>query len=120
MKIIEQIKNGIYFSGKYESQMKYDKPPHVVVFSNTMPDQSKLSADRWNIVFLDPAVDQQLAEPIIDIINISTYTNDDTVGAFISGDFTTSTPIKVERIEIPDTPPPEGVFESMLERTLNT
>lgn len=53
--LIEQIKNGIVFSHKFESKMKYFKAPHVVVFSNFMPDLTKLSEDRWHIVDLDEA-----------------------------------------------------------------
>jgi hypothetical protein len=46
---IETLKNGLYFSTKYESEQRLYKVPHVIVFSNWNPDQSKLSADRWNI-----------------------------------------------------------------------
>ena len=47
---IEKIKNGIFFSGKYESGMVQYNPPHVIVFANFPPDTSKLSKDRWHIV----------------------------------------------------------------------
>lgn len=46
---IEQIKNGKFFSGKYESGMVRFKKPHVIVFANQPPDESCLSADRWVI-----------------------------------------------------------------------
>lgn len=46
---LEEIKNGIFFSTKYESGMVMYNSPHVFVFSNFYPDQSKLSEDRWNI-----------------------------------------------------------------------
>jgi len=47
---IEEIKNGIYFVGKYESQKICRNPPHVFVFANFYPDLEKLSVDRWVIV----------------------------------------------------------------------
>lgn len=50
---IESIKNGIFFSTKYESKMAIFESPHVVCFSNFEPDRSKLSADRWNIIHVD-------------------------------------------------------------------
>lgn len=46
---LEDIKNGRIFSTKYESQMKYFKPPHVVVMMNENPDMTKLSFDRYDI-----------------------------------------------------------------------
>lgn len=46
---IEMLKNGRIFSPKYESVTKTFEPPHVLVFANFPPDQSKLSADRWHI-----------------------------------------------------------------------
>lgn len=46
---IEQIKNGLIYSGKYEgSQIIFDNP-HVIVFANKLPDGSKLSLDRFKI-----------------------------------------------------------------------
>lgn len=46
---IEEIKNGILFSTKYESNMCIFDSPHVVVFANFMPCTEKLSRDRWDI-----------------------------------------------------------------------
>lgn len=46
---LEDIKNGRIFSSKYESRMKYFKPPHVVVMMNEQPDMKKLSEDRYDI-----------------------------------------------------------------------
>jgi len=46
---IEEVKNGIFFSTKYESSMVMFNCPHVIIFANFPPDASALSADRWNI-----------------------------------------------------------------------
>ena len=46
---IESIKDGLIFSAKYESRTKVFDSPHVVCFSNFDPDQTQLSADRWDI-----------------------------------------------------------------------
>lgn len=54
--IIESFKNGLVFSGKYESRMKASGAPiKVIVFANWLPDLSKLSADRWSIRTLTDA-----------------------------------------------------------------
>jgi len=47
---IENIKDGMFFNGKYESGMVMYNCPHVVVMSNFYPDKTKLSLDRWNII----------------------------------------------------------------------
>lgn len=45
---IEEVKNGLFFSGKYESGMvMLKKFPLVVVFSNYAPSLAMLSEDRW-------------------------------------------------------------------------
>lgn len=44
---IESVKNGIFFSSKYESGMVMFNSPHVFCFSNFIPDTSSLSEDRW-------------------------------------------------------------------------
>lgn len=49
---IEQIKDGLFFSGKYEGGMVRFNTPHVIVFANFEPDREKLSEDRWNITRL--------------------------------------------------------------------
>jgi len=53
MSIVEMIKNGLVFSPKYDSCNKINATPHVVCFSNFEPDQSTLSADRWDIRHLN-------------------------------------------------------------------
>ena len=49
---LEEVKNGLVFSSKYESRMKYLCPCHVVVMMNEDPDPTKLSSDRYNIIRL--------------------------------------------------------------------
>lgn len=49
---IEEIKNGIFFTTKYESKQMIFNPPHVICFSNFEPDKSKLSEDRWKIIHI--------------------------------------------------------------------
>jgi hypothetical protein len=45
----ESFKNGYFLSSKYEVKRVRFEVPHVVVFSNFMPDLCKLSLDRWEI-----------------------------------------------------------------------
>ncbi len=54
--VLEDLKNGIFFSPKYQSAMKVFEIPHVIVFANFEPKREKLSADRWAVVCLDVAV----------------------------------------------------------------
>jgi len=46
---IESIKNGLFFSGKYEGCQIVFNSPHVICFANETPEMYKLSADRWRI-----------------------------------------------------------------------
>lgn len=46
---IEKIKDGMFFSGKYEGGMCIFNAPHIVVMSNAEPDLDKMSADRWDV-----------------------------------------------------------------------
>ena len=48
--ILEILKDGSAVSVKYNSQIVNFKVPNIVIiFSNHMPDTSKLSEDRWQI-----------------------------------------------------------------------
>lgn len=51
---IEEIKNGCFFSGKYETKQVIGNPPHVLIFANNKPDEDQLSSDRWKILMLPP------------------------------------------------------------------
>lgn len=48
--IIEQIKNGFIYSGKYEGGQCIFPIPHVYIFMNENPISNKLSIDRFNII----------------------------------------------------------------------
>lgn len=48
--IIEDLKNGILFSTKYESKQKIFAPPKIVIMANFHPNKSALSKDRWDII----------------------------------------------------------------------
>lgn len=49
---IEEIKDGLIYSGKYEGGFANIEHPHVIVISNFEPRLETLSEDRWNIVEL--------------------------------------------------------------------
>lgn len=51
---LEEVKDGLVFSPKFESGMCAFNPPHVLVFANFPPDTSKLSMDRWHIEEINP------------------------------------------------------------------
>lgn len=51
--ILEQLKNRVIFSPKYDSRTKIlRKTPHVVVFCNEEPDRTKMSRDRFKVTHI--------------------------------------------------------------------
>ena len=46
---LEQCKNGMMYSGKYEGGQCFFPIPHVIVFANEAPCYEKLSDDRWHV-----------------------------------------------------------------------
>lgn len=50
--VIEQLKNGLVYSGKYEGGDCIFEPPHVIVFANFDPDYSQFTDDRWVVIDL--------------------------------------------------------------------
>jgi len=46
---IEKLKDGKFFSPKYESDMCRFNRPHIVCFANEPPDETAMSRDRWII-----------------------------------------------------------------------
>lgn len=59
---IEQLKNGYIVNTKYVTGYKLFKKPHVIVFSNIMPNIAKLSSYKWNIYRI---IDNNLVNHII-------------------------------------------------------
>jgi len=49
---LEEIKNGLVTSTKYEGGTLSWTPGHVIVFANFPPDYSKMSWDRWRVMDL--------------------------------------------------------------------
>lgn len=47
--VLEALKNGAIYSGKYEGGQIRFRCPHIVCFANEKPEADKLSADRWVI-----------------------------------------------------------------------
>lgn len=50
---LEKIKDGFFMCAKYESKPIVRNPPHVFVFANFPPEESRMSSDRWVITQLD-------------------------------------------------------------------
>lgn len=51
--VLEAMKNGYLFSGKYESKVKRFASPHILCLANWKPDFKQMSADRWKLYKLD-------------------------------------------------------------------
>lgn len=51
--VIEQIKNGLIYSGKYEGGDVIFDAPHIIIFANFEPDYAQFTSDRWNVINLD-------------------------------------------------------------------
>lgn len=64
--VIEQIKNGFLYSGKYEGGVCCFNTPHVICFANFGPNRNSLSKDRWRIYKIDKDGEYELEteEPI--------------------------------------------------------
>lgn len=46
---LENLKNGMLYSGKYEGGICLFDHPHVIVFANEEPNCDEMSADRWSL-----------------------------------------------------------------------
>lgn len=52
---LEEVSNGYFFNGKYESGEVIMAKPIIIVFANQRPDTSTMSADRWEIKEILPS-----------------------------------------------------------------
>lgn len=59
---IEQIKNGLIFSGKYDSCQLVFNSPHVIIFANEPPKRENMSGDRWKVVQIERPRDEDYSE----------------------------------------------------------
>lgn len=49
-RVLEMMKDGAMYSGKYEGgEIYFERRPHVIVFANQEPNYAELSIDRWNV-----------------------------------------------------------------------
>lgn len=62
---IENVKNGLIFSGKYDSDQYVFNCPHVLCFANELPIIENFSIDRWKIFLID-AENQKLVPMVLD------------------------------------------------------
>lgn len=51
-KALETIKDGLFYTTRYRSRMTLYNCPHVIVFANCPPTESKMTPDKWCIVDL--------------------------------------------------------------------
>jgi hypothetical protein len=56
-KVLEEVKDAIFFSPRYESSMYVGNPPHIFVIANCEPIRGKLSDDRWKVKNVDDISD---------------------------------------------------------------
>lgn len=59
---IEKAKDGIFFSGKYESKMTIYKSPHVFVLVNQDLAYESMSLDRWNEIKIPNSRENTIVE----------------------------------------------------------
>lgn len=53
---IEKVKDGCFYSGKYEGGMVLMNSPHVIFFANEPPRLCAMSADRWDVRMIQSKV----------------------------------------------------------------
>lgn len=48
--VLEKLKDGMLYSGKYEGGLCIFPPPLIICFANELPEIGSLSVDRWNVI----------------------------------------------------------------------
>lgn len=51
--VLEKLKDGMIYSGKYEGGICCLENVHVICFANSPPDMDRMSNDRWNINYIE-------------------------------------------------------------------
>ncbi len=72
---LEKVKDGCFFSAKYESVQCLFNPPHVLVFANEPPELGNMSSDRWKVTCLDTSPPGTPSTPPTPPYNFNKYTN---------------------------------------------
>lgn len=75
---VEEIKDGMFFSGKYESGQCVTNYPHIVIFANREPDLEEMSLDKWKIKNLSDYKCRSTSELTNQLTNEITYPNETT------------------------------------------
>ncbi len=57
---LEKIKDGKFFSEKYESGMCRFNKPHIVCFANSPPEYGRMSMDRWRVYNVAKSVTEEV------------------------------------------------------------
>lgn len=52
-RVIEDLKDGMIYSSKYMGGKMLIPSPHVIVMSNKLPEEHRLSGDRWKVGLID-------------------------------------------------------------------
>jgi len=73
---MENFKNGYFLSTKYEGGCKRFVPPHIIVFSNELPNVEKMSKDRWNIIDLGIKVLDNECQQVSDKVLVQEVVDD--------------------------------------------
>lgn len=58
---LEQLKDGVMVSDKYQGRSVLFRPPKVVVFANFVPNTSMMTWDRWTVLYY-PMLDEALTQ----------------------------------------------------------